>query len=762
MAMTRHPPWQCALPILVLWLALGLRLYHLDFQSIWWDEGHSIFVASHPIRQIPTLPAMDVHPPAYFGLLHLWMNMAGRSEFALRYLSVVFSLLTVTLLWRCADHISHYLVPQSPNLLISQSLSPPFFAALLAALSPMYVAYAQEVRSYALITCLALASSLVLMLLVKPPQRDRDASGQTARTVDVRAREQHRMISGLHKVSLRGRSLLLPVYILLTAACLYTHYFTIFLLLFQNLVWLAWVLLGLSGIRPGRNSPAEASTPKPFIESNSPAEASTPDKVDINLRSIAGRLKIWAVSQGGILLLFTPQLILAWRQVTSYTNPNLVPPSLAYFIGRSWQAYTVGLTIDPTLAHWGMGAIAGALLFGWLICIIRYQVETSANFWRLIIVFTFLLFWLVVPLTAYFVVLQSQPSFEPRYLMLATPALFLLLVIGLEGIKCQVSSVRCQVSGSYAEQPAKASTPSLSKNYVLRFTFYVLCFIPIIIFLIGLHSYYTDETYFKDDSAGVARWLAAETKPDDLVYVDVPHPFHYYVERLNIPAPTRYLFVDIHTAAETLNHEAAGRERLFWVTWWGSDTDPRGVIPFLAEKAGRWAGQQDFKGYHVQWFDLPAGRPAIFSLPNELLPINATFGDVLRLDRLAFGGDKGETTTITEPVWATLHFTLLHEAEIDYKVSLRLRGEDGRVVAQVDRDLLNDRHFRTSAWPLSNPTLNQAINVYLLPLAADTPPGRYRLEAVVYNPEPPYPSEGVTGHDNSDGAAILGYINVVP
>ncbi|HXW00676.1 MAG TPA: hypothetical protein VEC93_19825, partial [Anaerolineae bacterium] len=65
--------WRHALPLLILWLAFGLRLYHLDFQSIWWDEGHSIFVASQPISQIPTLPAMDVHPPAYFVLLHLWM-----------------------------------------------------------------------------------------------------------------------------------------------------------------------------------------------------------------------------------------------------------------------------------------------------------------------------------------------------------------------------------------------------------------------------------------------------------------------------------------------------------------------------------------------------------------------------------------------------------------------------------------------------------------------------------------------------------------
>ena len=44
---------------------------------------------------------------------------------------------------------------------------------------------------------------------------------------------------------------------------------------------------------------------------------------------------------------YSDQLLLALRQVTSYTNPNLIPPGLWDFVSRSWQAYTVGLSIDP-------------------------------------------------------------------------------------------------------------------------------------------------------------------------------------------------------------------------------------------------------------------------------------------------------------------------------------------------------------------------------------------------------------------------------
>lgn len=674
----RFYPWRYAGPLLILWLAFSLRLYHLDFQSIWWDEGHSIFVASQPIPQIPTLPAMDVHPPAYFILLHLWMGFTGQSEFVLRYLSVLFSLLTVALLWRFACsilHSNHPAIPLSP--LLPCSLAP-----LFAALSPLYVAYAQEVRSYAMITFLALASTFSLWRI---------------------------LFASLDPPVSRLRSSVI-LYIFLTALCLYTHYFTIFLLIFHNLAWLVWALFG-------------------------------------NKNRIS-RVIIWIVSQLGILLLFAPQLFLALRQVTSYTNPNLSPPSLTEFILRSWQAYTVGLTVDPLPAKWGMAIIAVVLLITVGLPLFKIAIPSikrasifhlPPSILHLLFSILFLLAWLLLPLAAYFIVLQRQPSFEPRYLILVTPALFLLLTLGVDEVS--------------------RFTP-----YTLRLTLYVLSLLLLPIFLFSLYSYYTNETYFKDDSAGVAAWLAAETTPDDLVYVDVPHPFDYYVAKGHIAAPTRYLFVDIHTAAETLTRETAGRNRLFWITWRGSDTDPRGVIPFLAQKYGEKLGQRDFRGYRLEWFSLP-GPKITFSLPTDLQPVQATFGDVLRLDGAAYGGypPSGQTLSAQHPAWATLHFTLLHQTDVDYKVSLRLRGQDGHIAGQIDKDLLNDRHFRTSAWPLTDPALNQAINVYTLALAPDTPPGSYRLEIVVYNRQPPYPSESVTGSESKNGlAAMLGNLTVIP
>jgi len=700
--------------ILILWLAFGLRLYHLDTQSIWWDEGHSIFVAQHSVTDIPTLPAMDVHPPAYFWLLHGWLTVTGLTEFALRYLSVIFSLLTIPLMARFAHsltnpHPNPHPQPLSreergvklhPNPLpVGQGVNPhptplpvgqgvklhpnplpvgqgvklhpspsgrgaggegsfaPLLTALLAALSPMYVAYAQEVRSYAMLTCLATGSTYLLWLIITEAK----SSDLSVKSKDLDSRRY------------------LFLYIGLTAACLYTHYFTVFLLLFHNVTFLIWAI--------------KTTLPPPDIgggDSNSPPDVG----------GGWGGVKTWLTSQAAILLLFAPQLRLAARQVSDYANPNLMPPTLMEFLSRCAQAYTVGLAIDPITASKGMGLLGGIFI---LSCLVGLSNNRKATF--------FLISWLIIPLTAYFFVLQIRPSFEPRYLMLITPAMFLLWGI--------IPSWR-----------GAAITLMLT--------------VPV--FTISLHSYYTNEAYFKADAAGVTHWLATETTPRDVVFVDVPHPFHYYAAQ--IPAPTRYLFVDIHTASDILTRETSNHDRLFWLTWSGSDTDPRGVIPFLAEKQGEKLGQRDFRGYKVQWFSL-SGQP--FSLPTELPPIEAKFGDILQLDSAAFG------LSASQRAWATLHFTLLKATPINYKVSLRLRSMTGETVAQVDQELLNDRHFKTAAWPLNDRALNQAMNVYLLPAV---PAAIYRLEVVVYNVEPPHPSEGVFGAAASadNAAAVLGEV----
>ncbi|NOZ30211.1 MAG: hypothetical protein GXP39_19445, partial [Chloroflexi bacterium] len=90
---------QWALIILLLWGGLALRLYRIDVQNIWWDEGRNIDVAGRPLAAIAGSQELDIQPPLYFYFLHVWMGLLGRSEFAVRSLSAYFGLLSAPLLF---------------------------------------------------------------------------------------------------------------------------------------------------------------------------------------------------------------------------------------------------------------------------------------------------------------------------------------------------------------------------------------------------------------------------------------------------------------------------------------------------------------------------------------------------------------------------------------------------------------------------------------------------------------------------------------
>lgn len=633
-------------PPAILLIAFLLRVYRLDAQSLWWDEGHSIAMASASIAQIGTQPGMDVHPPGYFFLLHFWMHLAGMREYALRYLSVFFSVLTVALLLRLTRTLSY-----------AAAMGCGIFVALL----PLHVAYSQEVRMYALVTCLT-------------------ALGGYA---------QWRIL--FHRASKRWWSL----YALATAANLYTHYFALFMVAFQGLVWVIWVFA-----REG-----------------------------IVLR------RLWNVLLAAlaVLFLFAPQLPLALQQTTAYANPNLRPPAWDEFLVRSWRAYTVGLSIYPAWSY--LEGIAALLTLAAVVLWVWRNGMRAAQwaYWA---------GWFCIPLALYFLALQQRASFEPRYLIAVT----LALPVGWAGM---IAPPR-RWTAVWPRCPSPRLPGCLLENVVRC----ALAGALVVVLGLGLVSYFTNAAAFKDDSAGVIAWLAARVTARDLVYVDVPHPFHYYATR--IAAPLRYLFVDIHTAAATLNAEVPGHEHLYWVTWRGSDTDPRGVIPFLLDKAARRIGDKDFRGYHVSWWQLP--RDVHFSLPEELDPVHLVFGDIVLVDGAAYGaqGRAGATT------WATLHFALLRQTGVDYRASLRLCSADGNVLASVDRDILNDRHFRTAAWPLEDARLNQALNVYTLSLPPDISPGVYRLELVVYEAGT-LTALAVDSATSPDGiSAVLGSVRVVP
>lgn len=129
----------------ILLLAFGLRLFHLDSQSLWADEGNSAFMTGRSFVQILDAAAGDIHPPLYYLTLRGWSALAGTSEFALRFPSVAFGLMLVAVLYALGAR------------LFSSRVG--VLASFLGALSPPLAYYSQEARMYSLV---ALAAALSL------------------------------------------------------------------------------------------------------------------------------------------------------------------------------------------------------------------------------------------------------------------------------------------------------------------------------------------------------------------------------------------------------------------------------------------------------------------------------------------------------------------------------------------------------------------------------------------------------------------------
>lgn len=178
--------------VFFLCLAFALRLYRLEAQSLWADEGNSAAMALRDFNSIALHSAADIHPPLYYWLLKLWTIPIGTSEWALRSLSAFLGTLLVALIYALGKELWDEKVA-----LISLAL---------AALHPFQVYYAQEARMYMLVAFLGALSFWATLRWWK-------------------------------KESFRAGA----IFVLATAMGLYTHYSFPILLVAQNLAFLLFL-----------------------------------------------------------------------------------------------------------------------------------------------------------------------------------------------------------------------------------------------------------------------------------------------------------------------------------------------------------------------------------------------------------------------------------------------------------------------------------------------------------------------------------------
>lgn len=381
--------------LVIVLLGWGLRLWRLDNQELRGDEVFGYFFSLRPMADMvqATIELQEPHPIASYLVQQRWLAWVGHSEFALRFSSVWFGLLAVALLWRLATAL---LLPPGTALL----------ATLLLASSPYAIWHSQDARMYSMSLALTTASTWLMIAWLQ-----------------------------------RQRQVWAIAYGLISWVALHTHYFSVFVLVAQNLFLLIRTL----------QQPRLRFT---FIN--------------------------WLAIQATLAFFYGPWLLQVQTTLTNY-HGNGDSPALGAMLWRAGSVFLVGESVPIGQRLWW--ALLAGLLLLWGATILA---RGGANEQRTLLL---LGLYLGVPLMATWWSATQRPIFNERYLVAAAPPFYLLLAAGLTG-GWSVQASRLKPAAD--SQSALKRTRQIQQGIALGLSLVVMSGVGL-----SLHRYYTDPAYSK-------------------------------------------------------------------------------------------------------------------------------------------------------------------------------------------------------------------------------------------------------------------------
>jgi len=677
------------LALAVFLLALALRLYRADAQSLWYDEGTSAALAGRPLPDIARAAANDIHPPLYYLLLALWVRLFGDGVVALRALSACLGSLLVAGVIRLGGRLWGRPVGIA--------------AGLLAAISPYLVWYSQEVRMYMLGAALGVGLIGATVAVVDHSARrtpSPDASLRSTRS--PRSERSRRRLWGLW-----------ALWTLLALAALHTQYFV-----GASVVAAADAVVLLAVVGAWR---AAGGIPWRLI-------------------------KPWTVAHAALAALFAPWLAVAWPALSDW--PALGPPVSASFVLREGIAtYALGMRAPPGALGWwpalallGLGGLAARGRDG------TRRAGAIGLIYLLIPLGLMVLLSYIRPAWNPKFLIGGAPGFE----LLAGAGVAALALTARWAWSSARASTTWTMAGGTTVARAKATRPAVgaaAAGVVLA----ALVIVSAWPRLLALRAMYFDPAYQRDDYRGLVAVIDGAAGPADAVILNAPtqvEVFGYYDRGRHATYP-----LPLQRPADragTLARLTAIGERhgdLYAVLWATGESDPDGIVEEWLNANRYKAYDRWFGGVRlVPWAlarepmaDRLLGRPAEFG-ESEILLIG------LRASPLDVPLDAARGGVVTlEAVWAAGA-----PPRADYTTFLHLIDADGRLAAQRDLRPLGGT-ASTSRWaPLGGGGLGSArdaasvqelpagtpghVDRMALVLPRDLAPGDYQLRLGLYDP----------------------------
>ncbi len=671
---------------LILLLAFALRVYALGSQSLWYDEAVTAQVVQQGLAELARWTADDIQPPLYYAITAGWVQVAGLSEWALRFPSVFFGVLLAPLAYVLARRLFGRV---AGNL-----------AALLAALHPLWLYYSQEARMYTLLTALGMLAGYALLRVI--------AAGHNQ--------------NGYPKLRLGWWI----GFVLAAIALLYTHYFAAFLLIAFGLYFLLMLLaqrsldrrrLLVEGVSAAllvalAYLPWLPNALRRFGEDASYWQGAL--KLDEALRHIAISFttgetvleqQAIPLAWGVAVLALVCVVALFWGSLRGQDNSE----------SESQMASQTHTRRSSSEQDSGLGGLA--------------QTGPSKRIHRSSFIvhrssILFVLLYLLVPIAAILLLSTSNPKFNPRYLMLASPALVLLLAGGLS-IPLRLRS------------PLTIDNSQLTIDNLLRLLSLLALISLLALFAFSIRNWFADPAFTKDDWRGTVAYVKSQLQPGEAVVLVSGHAYPawlYYapdVEPLRLPASETLdvnAVLTLESAAQALSAGLAGAEGAWLVRWQDEVVDPTGVAAFLLGAAGSeqptdatfWGLDQP---RHFRW---PADT-AFPVVPPAMQPVNANFAGQVEL--LGFSQSSCQPGPDSQPCPLILFWRALQPLTADLKLTAYLADAAGQRWSAQQDQRLSAYQYPTFRWQPGTTVISELP----LPAAPGTPPGEYRLWLSLYD-----------------------------